>query len=1044
MLLRPLTDSVELGAAIAYAKARYEAVAGAVRPNVFASLYEGATDRLLVRIVLALTPEFDVVQILDLTPEPQDYIFITNHWDKVTGTFGPIYFDDPEDTTPHTPSNLVIGDTGTVILVGGASGKPVVMTSANTGVCSVTPFLVTYEDLVAQAPTWTDPSVLDQIDPAMWIGGFTVTLNGYGLTSFSITQAGNGRFLPAPDVYSGPWLFAQGQEGDPNGEFTSTGGACTGGNAVFMFDDDLYADTSGGACTGGSAVFVQEVSVTSSRGACTGGSADSFGSFDFSASGGACTGGEADSFGSFDFSASGGACTGGSADVATLNLVTPKPTVQANPAAALFPFEFSDNRIFTLTATPARAGSTMTFRIVSLGTSCRVNLIGSPVFSGGVWTISAEFFWDGAGGGATSFSFSAIETANGVSAESVASLVTITVQAPVGAPTAASFEIFVPFALRNSIYEHLRGTAARTGSVLVYYLGAPPAGLTPAVTGDVLTTAFSDTWHATYQLTYYVVETMDGISKTSNTATITITIAKPVMPTPSFTVTVPSHSGVGGQPWRIGEAMEFTYTGPSLAADGTPLTLLWAIMTQPGPNMAYLSNTDQLGTSFVPIDAGVYVISATISDQYDQSAAVTTTQTCAQSVEPPTLKLPMQVSAPFVARLYLTLELDGYIERKRDGVLTFQLIGYSENCLIEFDHGLHNGVLSTYLVFGSAATAFPASHWVAFTATETADGVAAVSTLIIGYITIQADTSALSMSFASGTLSWAGGKPPYMLLVAGGLTGTPSGLSSLLGSWTQAKSVTVPVVSGFCDSAPSSAFVVKDSSSPAKTASIAVSACGVPVCTPVSTLSIVPDGYNSYRVTGGSKSYTATITGKTNGISVSSLSYATYWKLFISGSSGCYCTGAGVTVQDSAGASVSATFTAPHITLAICTQGCLDTPPPPPPPSWQYIWQGDCQIAADRLVYMTNAPGGTELTMISPGWGIYTYGDYRIKIAYFGLEAAVGHTFGDVEEFLMLNYGMYSPYSWFNIAAWENYFETLTVSGVEYGALHVAWVMKRI
>jgi len=1044
MLLRPLTDSVELGAAIAYAKARYEAVAGAVRPNVFASLYEGATDRLLVRIVLALTPEFDVVQILDLTPEPQDYIFITNHWDKVTGTFGPIYFDDPEDTTPHTPSNLVIGDTGTVILVGGASGKPVVMTSANTGVCSVTPFLVTYEDLVAQAPTWTDPSVLDQIDPAMWIGGFTVTLNGYGLTSFTITQAGNGRFLPAPDVYSGPWLFAQGQEGDPNGEFTSTGGACTGGNAVFMFDDDLYADTSGGACTGGSAVFVQEVSVTSSRGACTGGSADSFGSFDFSASGGACTGGEADSFGSFDFSASGGACTGGSADVATLNLVTPKPTVQANPAAALFPFEFSDNRIFTLTATPARAGSTMTFRIVSLGTSCRVNLIGSPVFSGGVWTISAEFFWDGAGGGATSFSFSAIETANGVSAESVASLVTITVQAPVGAPTAASFEIFVPFALRNSIYEHLRGTAARTGSVLVYYLGAPPAGLTPAVTGDVLTTAFSDTWHATYQLTYYVVETMDGISKTSNTATITITIAKPVMPTPSFTVTVPSHSGVGGQPWRIGEAMEFTYTGPSLAADGTPLTLLWAIMTQPGPNMAYLSNTDQLGTSFVPIDAGVYVISATISDQYDQSAAVTTTQTCAQSVEPPTLKLPMQVSAPFVARLYLTLELDGYIERKRDGVLTFQLIGYSENCLIEFDHGLHNGVLSTYLVFGSAATAFPASHWVAFTATETADGVAAVSTLIIGYITIQADTSALSMSFASGTLSWAGGKPPYMLLVAGGLTGTPSGLSSLLGSWTQAKSVTVPVVSGFCDSAPSSAFVVKDSSSPAKTASIAVSACGVPVCTPVSTLSIVPDGYNSYRVTGGSKSYTATITGKTNGISVSSLSYATYWKLFISGSSGCYCTGAGVTVQDSAGASVSATFTAPHITLAICTQGCLDTPPPPPPPSWQYIWQGDCQIAADRLVYMTNAPGGTELTMISPGWGIYTYGDYRIKIAYFGLEAAVGHTFGDVEEFLMLNYGMYSPYSWFNIAAWENYFETLTVSGVEYGALHVAWVMKRI
>ena len=1024
MLLRPLTDSVELGAAIAYAKARYEAVAGAVRPNVFASLYEGATDRLLVRIVLALTPEFDVVQILDLTPEPQDYIFITNHWDKVTGTFGPIYFDDPEDTTPHTPSNLVIGDTGTVILVGGASGKPVVMTSANTGVCSVTPFLVTYEDLVAQAPTWTDPSVLDQIDPAMWIGGFTVTLNGYGLTSFTITQAGNGRFLPAPDVYSGPWLFAQGQEGDPNGEFTSTGGACTGGNAVFMFDDDLYADTSGGACTGGSAVFVQEVSVTSSRGACTGGSADSFGSF--------------------DFSASGGACTGGSADVATLNLVTPKPTVQANPAAALFPFEFSDNRIFTLTATPARAGSTMTFRIVSLGTSCRVNLIGSPVFSGGVWTISAEFFWDGAGGGATSFSFSAIETANGVSAESVASLVTITVQAPVGAPTAASFEIFVPFALRNSIYEHLRGTAARTGSVLVYYLGAPPAGLTPAVTGDVLTTAFSDTWHATYQLTYYVVETMDGISKTSNTATITITIAKPVMPTPSFTVTVPSHSGVGGQPWRIGEAMEFTYTGPSLAADGTPLTLLWAIMTQPGPNMAYLSNTDQLGTSFVPIDAGVYVISATISDQYDQSAAVTTTQTCAQSVEPPTLKLPMQVSAPFVARLYLTLELDGYIERKRDGVLTFQLIGYSENCLIEFDHGLHNGVLSTYLVFGSAATAFPASHWVAFTATETADGVAAVSTLIIGYITIQADTSALSMSFASGTLSWAGGKPPYMLLVAGGLTGTPSGLSSLLGSWTQAKSVTVPVVSGFCDSAPSSAFVVKDSSSPAKTASIAVSACGVPVCTPVSTLSIVPDGYNSYRVTGGSKSYTATITGKTNGISVSSLSYATYWKLFISGSSGCYCTGAGVTVQDSAGASVSATFTAPHITLAICTQGCLDTPPPPPPPSWQYIWQGDCQIAADRLVYMTNAPGGTELTMISPGWGIYTYGDYRIKIAYFGLEAAVGHTFGDVEEFLMLNYGMYSPYSWFNIAAWENYFETLTVSGVEYGALHVAWVMKRI
>ena len=1019
MLLRPLTDSVELGAAIAYAKARYEAVAGAVRPNVFASLYAGATDKLLVRIALALTPEFDVVQILDVTPEPQDYIFITNHWDKVTGTFGPVYFDDPEDTTPHTPSNLVVGDTGTVILVGGASGKPVIMASANPGVCSITPFLVTYEDLVAQAPTWADPSVLDLIDPAMWIGGFTVTLNGYGLTSFSITQAGNGRFLPAPDIYSGPWLFAQGQEGDPNGEFTATGGACTGGNAVFKFNDDLYADASGGACTGGSAVFVQEVSAVSSGGACTGGSADSFGSFDFSASGGACTGGSADSFGSFDFSASGGACTGGSADVATLNLVTPKPTVQAIPAAT-FPFEFGDNRIFTLIATPARAGSTMTFRIVSLGTSCRVNLLGSPVLSGGVWTISAEFFWDGAGGGATSFSFSAIETANGVSAESTASLVTITVQAPVGAPTAASFEIFVPFALRNSIYEHLRGTAARTGSVLVYHLGAPPAGLTPAVAGDVLTTAFSDTWHATYQLTYYVVETKDGISKTSNTASITITIAKPVMPTPSFTVTVPSHGGVGGQPWRIGEAMEFTYTGPSQAADGTPLTLLWAIMTQPGPNMAYLSNTDQLGTSFVPIDPGVYVISATISDQYDQSAAVTTTQTCAQSVEPPTLKLPMQVSAPFVARLYLTMELDGYIERKRDGALTFQLIGYSENCLIELDHSLHNGVLSTYLVFGSAATAFPASHWVAFTATETADGVAAVSVLIIGYITIQADTSALSIAFAAGTLSWAGGKPPYMLLVAGGLTGTPSGLSSLLGSWTQAKSVTVPVVSGFCDSAPSSAFVVKDSSSPAKTASIAVSACGVPVCTPVSTLAIVPDGYNSYRVTGGSKSYTATITGKTSGISVSSLSYASYWKLFISGSSGCYCTGAGVTVQDSAGASVSATFAAPHITLTLCTQGCQDTEPSEPGwtivpfcsrpsirthPQWPY-W--DTFDASGALVDSTTAP---VLTYVSAD------GRYRIKGNYDAQARFTGYYING--QFYDTGYGCF--FSHLNAATGNNF-----------------------
>lgn len=933
MRLRPLCDSVDLGDAIAYAKARYEAVAGAGRPNVFAFPFQGATDTLLVRIVLGLAPEYDVAQIIDFTAKAQDWFFAVDKWSKVTGTFGPVWYqDDPGNTSPHVPDHLVIGDTGTVIAVGGASGQPIWLVSSNTAVCTVEHFDVSYEDLVEMSAEWADPELIDLVHPDMVIAGFTINLVGYGTTSFTLSQAGLGLYLPAPTIYSAPWLFRQGQEEDPDGTYEASGGACAGGSAVFKFNDDLYVEASGGACAGGSATFVQETTVPASGGACAGGSAPSFGSFDFAASGGACAGGSAPVSKSSSFASSGGACGGGSAVVVTFNTEVPKPVVQAIPLNT-FPFDASQNRTIPLIATPARAGSTMQFRIVAKGSNCTVAVTGTPTFANGKWTGSATFSWTAAGGGNTTFSFSAIETKNGIVAESFASSVPVTVLAPIPNPTADFFEVTTSYEARDTLQVTLRGHAARTGSTLTYHIGPHNPGLTlTQVSFNTWSCHFYDyTWQEGYYINYWVTETKDGVSKDSAMANVTIHVSRPALPAFDFTTLFPETPA--GTEWFTGQIIQFDYTGAGLMADGSPITLAWEILSQPGPNIAYPDDTDSGRMTFHPIDAGAYTVRLTVSDSYGQSASKVKYYECRSSILPPTLSYPIMGSISYENRSQpVNVELEAFIEKKRPGsTLVIELLDHSSNCLPTLYYSPASdgsGVMRQWVTMAVTSDVFPTTFWWSFRAVETRDGISVPSEVFTAtYQGLAPVFVPLTLSFANGVLSWAGGTPPFKFYMINGQN-TPESLRALDGATTTARSVAIPITGGFCSTNGQGTFTITDASRPtAQNKVIAMMVCGVPVCGSA-PIKIVAVAANTYAVTGGKAPYSAAIQGSTSNMSV------TFWNgnpldlRVFSGFPACYCSGAGVRVADVLGASAFAAFAPPTISNALCTTGCPTEPPP--------------------------------------------------------------------------------------------------------------------
>lgn len=1016
MIIQPLCESEELGQAIAYARVRYESISQGARPRVYAFAYKGL-ERLLVRVVLGLDETRDQVQILSLDRKPQEWFFATNKWDKATNTFGPVWYqDDPGDTTPHLPDHLIIGDSATVVAVGGASAKPINLVSSNTAVCTISRFEVTYQDLVEESEGWADPGLIDLVHPDMVIAGFTVHLDGYGDTSFTLSQAGNGVYLPAPTIYSGPWRFRQGQEGDPGGNFNDLeGGACVGGGAIFQFDQELMVEEEGGACAGGSALFQTETQFTGSGGACAGGSALSFSSQDLAESGGACCGGTADFSTSSGLLAQGGVCAGGSALFATYSVPIIKPTVLAIPPAVI-PFTESHSWPFQLVATPARGG-TVTFRIVSKGGNCAVAVSGSPVLANGKWYGTALFSWTGVAGGSTSFSFSAIETKSGIASESTPSAVSVTVQPPIPSPTADFFEVTTSYETRDSLQLVLRGRAVR-GGTLTYHIGAHNPGLVLAQVGTTeWSMHFYDyAWQEGYYINYWVTETKDGVSRDSALANVTIHVKLPTLPLVDFESHFPDTPA--GSEWLTGQRLQVDYTGAGLMHDGSPISLEWEIITQPGPNMVYPDGTDSGRMIFTAIDAGAYTVKLTVSDTYGQSDSKVRYYECQPTIQPPTLKYPIVGTLAYELRSDFRFELDLSIDRKRDGVLTFQILGKSANCTVSLTPGLSEdgaGRPVTLLVFSSTASIFPASHWFTLTATETAGGVAAVSAPFTGNLSVSAPvTTPLVLSFAGGTLSWVGGTAPFKLYMVDGRN-TPDSLRALDGVATPARSVAIPLTGGFCSISGLGKFTIQDTSRPAaQTKSILMTACGVPVCA-ADPLKITAVGANTYAVSGGTAPYATVVQG-----SVSNMT-ATFWNgnpkdlRIFSGFPACYCLGAGVRVSDALGASAFVAFAPPTISTALCTSGC-PTEPPPSDPGWSLVWTCPLKDVRTNQAWMSGSTlvGGQEcfygypadharVSLISPNGQWRITGDYvsslDVSFATYGctvarMNADTGYNFG--------------------------------------------------
>jgi hypothetical protein len=228
MILRPLCTSGDLGKAIAFAKRRYPAFAEGVRPFIHELAYRGTTDTLLCRFLIGLSPEIDTVQIILVRTSAffqgsggavvggsatvsklltQTITITIDEWD----TWVPPVGDTPFIATESTLN--AIGVTGTLAGTGGGSGNPVVLSSSDTSVATVS--------------------------------GSTITIVGYGSVRFALNQAGGGDYAAAPQLLSGEHIFPR------VNNIQGSGGAIVGGSA--RISKGNFHQGSGGAVAGGSA-----------------------------------------------------------------------------------------------------------------------------------------------------------------------------------------------------------------------------------------------------------------------------------------------------------------------------------------------------------------------------------------------------------------------------------------------------------------------------------------------------------------------------------------------------------------------------------------------------------------------------------------------------------------------------------------------------------------------------------------------------------------------------------------------------------------------
>jgi hypothetical protein len=241
MILRPLCTSGDLGGAIAFAKRRYPALAQGVRPCIHELAYRGVTDILLCRFLVGLSPEADIVQIIlvrtsvffqgsggaivggaaTITTILTQTITITvDEWD----TWEPPVGDTPFLATESTLN--AIGLTGALAGTGGGSGNPVILSSSDPAVATVS--------------------------------GSTITIVGYGRVRFALNQAGGGVYAAAPELLSGEHIFPRADS------VQGSGGAIVGGSA--RVSKGNYHQGSGGAIVGGSAtvttLLTQAITIT--------------------------------------------------------------------------------------------------------------------------------------------------------------------------------------------------------------------------------------------------------------------------------------------------------------------------------------------------------------------------------------------------------------------------------------------------------------------------------------------------------------------------------------------------------------------------------------------------------------------------------------------------------------------------------------------------------------------------------------------------------------------------------------------------------------
>jgi hypothetical protein len=233
MILQPLCTSVDLGDATAFAKKEYNRLATGARPYICVLPYNGHTDLLLCRFVIGFAPEADLVQILALQQHlevesdggavaggesaasgilTQVITILQDHWDK-EGIHDTPFYAHADHT--NGPDQLFEGDTGVLSGFGGGSGNPVILTSSDLSVCSVS--------------------------------GFNITVEGPGSVYFTLSQAGNEYYSAAPTLTGGIHIFSW-YETMVGG---SEGGAVAGGSAQFEANAQRVFTADGGAVAGG-------------------------------------------------------------------------------------------------------------------------------------------------------------------------------------------------------------------------------------------------------------------------------------------------------------------------------------------------------------------------------------------------------------------------------------------------------------------------------------------------------------------------------------------------------------------------------------------------------------------------------------------------------------------------------------------------------------------------------------------------------------------------------------------------------------------------